>query len=88
MGEHPHWLRFADPCHTPAPWMEPGPIGVPARRGPESRRVSMGNTPMLSVASIPDVFMAAPFWGLRPRVFPSAVYHDQSGAADSIFNSE
>ena len=88
VGEHPRWLRCAAPCHSPAPWMEPGPIGGPARRGPESRRVSMGNTQMLSVASVPDVFMAAPFWGLQPRVFPPAVYHDQSGAAALTFNSE
>ena len=88
VGEHPRWPRCADPCHSPAPWMEPGPIGVPARLGPESRRVSMGNTQMLSVASVSDVFMAAPFWRLRPRVFPPAVYHDQSGAAASTFNNE
>ena len=27
-----------------------------------------------------DFFTAAPFWGLRPQVFPPAVYHDQRGS--------
>ena len=26
-------------------------------------------------------------WGLRPQVFPPAIYHDQRGAAASNFNS-
>ena len=37
--------------------------------------------------TVRDFFTAAPFWGLRPQVFPPAVYHDQQGAAASNFNS-
>ena len=37
--------------------------------------------------TVRDFFTAAPFWGLRPQVFPPAVYHDQRGAAASNFNS-
>ena len=36
---------------------------------------------------VPNFFMAAPFWGLQPQVFPPAVYHDQQGAAALNFNS-
>ena len=37
--------------------------------------------------TVRDFFTAAPFWGLRPQVFPPAVYHDQRGVAASNFNS-
>ena len=46
-----------------------------------------GNADWRPRMPVPNFFMAAPFWGLQPQVFPPAVYHDQQGAAALNFNS-